>query len=339
MTCLYAAVARAKLTYLQRAIDAAGLKDVLLNSTLEATLLAPTNDAFRDPFDDECQLAVGHDDWDDHEWEHGHKDDDSWEHGHRDDDSWQDSHKDDHSEDHEDDKGDDWQEDRHRRLLDDDDDDDDDDDRRPRPGTAAARAAAARRAAALARARAAAAARRRRAALARARARAAFCRRHPRACRRGDDDDKRRRLLADHSDEHSDDHSDDHDDDKHKPHPSPSPPRHPAPSPPHHPAHPSDKCFEALLADTKLLAEVLQYHVIPGVVNTTAWPAAGGSETVPALLEGTTLELRKSAAVGPLGEEYEDYRIVAGQTDAKIVLGDLPVGAGLLHIIDDVLLP
>ncbi len=32
--------------------------------------------------------------------------------------------------------------------------------------------------------------------------------------------------------------------------------------------------------------------MLPGVVNTTAWPADGGKETVPALLEGTTLEVR-----------------------------------------------
>ncbi|KAL4427303.1 hypothetical protein ABPG77_003212 [Micractinium sp. CCAP 211/92] len=221
---LYAAIARAKLTYLQQAIDAAGLTDILTNSSLDATLLAPTNRAFRRLFDENCQLVVRKDDHDDWEWKHD--DDHSWEDdSHKDDEhaSWQDSHvSDDSWDDHEDD----W-EDHHRRLL--------------------SAAGARRRAAAL--------------------------------------------------------------------------------------------CFEALLADAELLAQVLQYHVLPGVVNTTTWPADGGKETVPTLLEGTTLELRKSAKVRTFGEEFKDYKIVGARSDAKIVLGDLPAGSGLIHLIDDVLLP
>jgi uncharacterized surface protein with fasciclin (FAS1) repeats len=58
---IYDAIVKAKLTYLQRAVDAAGLTEVLSNSTLQATLLAPSNNAFLDLFDD-CDDVLSFDD-------------------------------------------------------------------------------------------------------------------------------------------------------------------------------------------------------------------------------------------------------------------------------------
>lgn len=69
-------------------------------------LCVPADDAFRKLFDENCQLVVGHD---------KHDDDKEWEHDDHKGDSWQDSHTDDSWDDHHDDD-DDW-EDHHRRLL------------------------------------------------------------------------------------------------------------------------------------------------------------------------------------------------------------------------------
>ncbi len=44
--------------------------------------------------------------------------------------------------------------------------------------------------------------------------------------------------------------------------------------------------------------------MLPGVVNTTTWPADGGKETVPTLLEGTTLEVR----AGPVQHAVDERR-------------------------------
>lgn len=339
-TSLYDAIVRSKLTYLQRAVDAAGLTATLSNTTLEATLMAPSNEAFRALFDDDCELdlpaVVGN----------AEDDDDN-------DDFFDDAADDvddgmmgvDDNDDDNDGIDDDMDDDNTRRRLQDDDgndddgNDDDDDDDRPRLTLAARRAAAKRaalRAAAAKRAALRAAAKRaaakraaaKRVAARKAAARRAFCRRFPRRCRKGgdDDDDKRRRLLDDNvtanttTNATATNATTTGDDDDY------------------------DRCFAALLTDVAMLSKVLQYHVAAGLLPTSAWPTTGAPMMAPTLLANQTLQLSldtdDSDDVGAAGIlEYDDYEVAGARSSAEIIIGDLQAGAGLVHIIDDVLIP
>jgi hypothetical protein len=189
-----------------------------------------------------------------------------------------------------------------------DDDDDDDDDGKPRPAPCNAACQARKRAQELAKKRAEAAKKRAAALAAKKRAeeaarKRAFCRRNPRArqCRRDDDDDddRRRRLLQVGGDD--------------------------------------DRCFNTLLSDRELLAKILSYHVIPAIEPTAAWPRTGTRAV--ATLSGATLQLK----MDDRGDRFEDFEIETpgddNDDDTEMVLGDLAAGQGLVHIIDEVLIP
>ena len=83
-----------------------------------------------------------------------------------------------------------------------------------------------------------------------------------------------------------------------------------------------DGALDALLADTQLLAEVLTYHVVPGRVL---------AEDVVGLSSATTVN-GKELSIG-----VEDGNVFIDQ--AQVVTTDIEASNGVIHVIDDVLLP
>jgi len=63
------------------------------------------------------------------------------------------------------------------------------------------------------------------------------------------------------------------------------------------------------------------------------------SKPVSTLLEGQQLRLRMDDDYAEGFEGYEDFEVDGARSSADLVIGDLAAGAGLLHIIDDVLIP
>lgn len=91
---------------------------------------------------------------------------------------------------------------------------------------------------------------------------------------------------------------------------------------------PTEAAFAALgevPSDPAVLANVLLYHVVDGVVPSTA---LSDGQVVPTL-QGGTLTVDLDAGV----------RIVGSSNAVEVVLADVPAANGVIHVIDAVLLP
>jgi transforming growth factor-beta-induced protein len=102
---------------------------------------------------------------------------------------------------------------------------------------------------------------------------------------------------------------------------------------------PTNAAFEALLGGAPVedllanpdLADILLYHVVPGIVTASdvvaAIEAGGGTATVPTLLEGGSLTI-----------ELDDDAVVING-DVTVINPDIFAWNGVIHVIDAVLLP
>jgi uncharacterized surface protein with fasciclin (FAS1) repeats len=80
--------------------------------------------------------------------------------------------------------------------------------------------------------------------------------------------------------------------------------------------------IEALLADTEALTEILLYHVVPGQVTADQVIQLDSAQTV----EGSTITIR-----------VEDGTVFIN--DAQILTTDILTSNGVIHVIDQVILP
>ncbi|GAX75919.1 hypothetical protein CEUSTIGMA_g3362.t1 [Chlamydomonas eustigma] len=87
----------------------------------------------------------------------------------------------------------------------------------------------------------------------------------------------------------------------------------------------------ALLANKPLLTSILSFHIVPGLVPSTAATREGA--TFPTLLSGQTLVFSKK------GIFKKSYEVTGYKTTAKLLMKDVPAGGSLLHVIDRVLIP
>ena len=90
-----------------------------------------------------------------------------------------------------------------------------------------------------------------------------------------------------------------------------------------------DLTADELLADTELLTEILTYHVVDGIVDSTAAFAADGTD-VPTL-QGATIAV----------SVVDDGVVLTDQLDrsANVVEVDVEASNGIIHVIDNVILP
>jgi len=87
----------------------------------------------------------------------------------------------------------------------------------------------------------------------------------------------------------------------------------------------------ALLANKPLLNSILSFHIVPGIVPTSAATREGA--TFPTLLSGQTLVFTKT------GIFKKSYEVTGYKTTAKLLKKDVPAGGSLIQVIDRVLIP
>lgn len=104
---------------------------------------------------------------------------------------------------------------------------------------------------------------------------------------------------------------------------------------------PTDEAFaklpagtvEALLADIPTLTRILKYHVHPGIMNPTRT-----GRTLDTLLEGAD-NFPKQLTIKVTNWECESYVFAGQETPAKVIEMGIKCDNGLIHVINEVLLP
>lgn len=88
-----------------------------------------------------------------------------------------------------------------------------------------------------------------------------------------------------------------------------------------------DVTAEQLLANTDLLTTVLLYHVAEGRRATNSVVPKNKARTIETLLEGVTFEVNNTPGIDAVG------------STANFVATDISASNGIIHVIDEVLLP
>ena len=101
---------------------------------------------------------------------------------------------------------------------------------------------------------------------------------------------------------------------------------------------PTDEAFaklpkaelDALLADKEQLTKVLTYHVVPGKINAADLETRAGSKGYlkAKTVEGSELKIRLA-----------DGKVRVGKEGASVVQADVDASNGVIHVIDQVILP